>query len=264
MLEIRHFECFSRWVAGPVLALVVLLPAGAVALAQARVSVPIPDWQKKAGGAMEFEVASVRQNKNDNPQTHSNFPLGPGDVYGAGALLRSTNLQLIFYIDFAYKVSENQEEEILEQLPEWARTEKFDIEAHADGRPTKDQMRLMMQALLRERFGFAMHYEMRETSAYALETAKPGVFGPQLRQHPAGATCPNQLPVKGTGQVVESSQAPQIDTGRFPRLCGGIVEMRGSTPGTRAMGARNIPIKLFADSISEDGQLVGQFSIKRG
>jgi hypothetical protein len=50
----------------------------------------------------------------------------------------------------------DQSQAVLSQLPGWATTDRFDIEAKTDGDPAKDakdQMRLMMQSLLAERFG---------------------------------------------------------------------------------------------------------------
>ncbi len=234
-----------------ILAMTVLCAANAIAQAQDA----MPEWQKKAGGTMEFEVASVKQNKGDKTRPDVNFPLGPGDVYEpVGGLFHATNLPAIVYINFAYKVSANQGEALMKQLPEWVRTDRFDIEAHAEGTPTKDQMRLMMQALLKERFGFTVHYEMREAPVLALRVAKPGEFGTQLRPHPTNAVCTNQFPEDQAGHIAPP-QGPQADTGRFPAVCGGIVGMPPTTPGTVAMGARNITMKLFADSISGIGQL---------
>jgi uncharacterized protein (TIGR03435 family) len=198
---------------------------------------------------MEFEVASVKPNRGDNPGPDMNIPMGPGAIFDpVGGLFRATDLSVTMYIRFAYKLSDNQVEEVVKQLPDWARTERFDIEAHADGTPTKDQMRLMMQALLKERFGFAMHYEMHDTAAYALEVAKPGKLGPQLRQHPADVACANQFPVNRAGHIA-LPQEPETNSGGFPTVCGGIVGVPSKTPGMFALGASNITMKLIAHSI---------------
>jgi uncharacterized protein (TIGR03435 family) len=245
MKRVRHFVCAVAWLASCALA------ARAAAAQQQQTQVTVPEWQQKAGGAMEFDVASVRQNKGDNPRPDMNFPMGPGDVYGsAGGLLRATDLPLLVYIGFAYKVNGNLGLTLEKQLPEWALSDRFDIEAHADGKPTKDQMRLMMQALLKERFGFAMHYEMRDMPVYALEIAKPEKFGPQLRPHPADVVCANQFPVNQAGRIEMNTNADG-----FPAVCGGIVGVPSKTPGTFALGASNITMKLLAEFIPDAGQL---------
>jgi uncharacterized protein (TIGR03435 family) len=71
---------------------------------------------------------------------------------------------------FAYKValSPDQRREILGRLPGWAGAEAYEIEARAPmANPTKDQMRLMMQSLLAERFRLALHFEKEFTPVLA-------------------------------------------------------------------------------------------------
>ncbi len=53
-------------------------------------------------------------------------------------------------------------------VPKWVTTDKYAINAEAVGDPTKDQMRLMMQSLLADRFKLAVHFERQETAALAL------------------------------------------------------------------------------------------------
>ena len=248
----RHLVCALCWVAGPVLAVVVPLAVGASAAARGA----MPNWQKRAGGAMEFDVASVRLNKGDNPQSYTNFPLGPGDVYEpVGGLFRATDRPLIVYIGFAYKVPGSQAQTLERQLPGWAISDRFDIEAHVDSSPTKDQMRLMMQALLKDRFKLAIHYENHDVPVLALEVAKLGKLGPELQPHPAESTCANQSPVDQAGHISAPDGGPESDSGDFPAVCGGIVGMPPKIQGCMAMGASNISMKLFADSIAELGQL---------
>jgi uncharacterized protein (TIGR03435 family) len=47
---------------------------------------------------------------------------------------------------------------MLSPLPKWVTTDRFVVEARAAGNPTKDQMHLMVQALLRGRFKLAVHF----------------------------------------------------------------------------------------------------------
>jgi uncharacterized protein (TIGR03435 family) len=54
---------------------------------------------------------------------------------------------------------------------------------------TKDQMRLMMQALLADRFKLALHYETQETQVLVMTLMKPGKMGPRLRLHADGPPC---------------------------------------------------------------------------
>ena len=125
--------------------------------------------QKAAGGHQEFDVVSVRQNKSGYPwsggdQIVMNVPYGPDDNYRVtGGILSAKNYPLLNLIVFAYKVPTAQGEALLASLPDWTNKELFDIEARTDNHDvTKDQMRLMMQSLLAERFHLVIHRELRQ------------------------------------------------------------------------------------------------------
>jgi uncharacterized protein (TIGR03435 family) len=80
------------------------------------------------------------------------------------------------------------------KLPKWTSTEYFDIQARAVGSPTKDQLRLMMQSLLAERFRLAIHNETRQLPVFALVLVKSGKTGPHLQAHAADDSCPTVFP----------------------------------------------------------------------
>jgi uncharacterized protein (TIGR03435 family) len=211
---------------------------------------PTPEWQIAAGGKMAFDVASVRQ--NTTAPISFNFPLGPGDVYlPNGGLLRATNLPLSDYIEFAYKITNNQEQYFLSQLPKWVTTVRFDIEARAEGNPTKDQMRLMMQALLADHFRLAVHYETQQVPVFALILDKPGALGPQLQKHVDDSPCPTTPLVPSPAPTSQ----PQLIDSRFPVPCGGILGMPPSARGRVRSGARNVSMQLIASSLT--GRLTG-------
>jgi len=84
------------------------------------------------------------------------------------------------------------------------------ISTRAEGNPTKDQMRLMMQSLLAERFKSKVNFETREASVFALTLVKPGKVGPGLRPHSAGPPCPESFIDPAPGAVVPKA------ANRFP------------------------------------------------
>lgn len=151
------------------------------------------DWEAAAGGKASFEVASVKKVPSADSNTrppHSNFPLDSGDDYAAnGGLFSAANWPLYSYIGFAYKVSPNTLRNLMDSLPKWCISDRFDIEARAQGTPTKDQMRLMMQSLLADRFRLAAHSERRQVPVYNLVLAKVGQMGPQLAPHSDAYPC---------------------------------------------------------------------------
>jgi uncharacterized protein (TIGR03435 family) len=149
-----------------------------------------PDWKTKAGGKMSFEVASIKQ--DTGPFRPPNFPLDPGDAYKETGGRFSADFGLPTYIEFAYKLSLTQEQRqsVLARLPKWVSEDRFNIQAKAaQADPTKDQMRLMMQALLADRFKLAIHFETQESPVLALVLVKPGKLGPKLRPHSEGPPC---------------------------------------------------------------------------
>jgi uncharacterized protein (TIGR03435 family) len=153
----------------------------------------LPQWQRAAGGRLSFEVASVRLSAPNAPPGESSFQINAQDDFSpTGGFFRSS-AHLIMYIIFAYKIVDtSQYGPLLTQLPKWGNTDQFVIEARAEGNPTKNQYRLMMQSLLADRFKLAIHTETRQLPVYALILSKPGKPGPQLRTHPDDIPCPHK------------------------------------------------------------------------
>ena len=67
---------------------------------------------------------------------------------------------------------------LLSGEPQWNHA-LFRVDAKAEGAPDVDQMRLMLQSLLEERFKLKIHRESREAATYSLVVAKGG---PKLKQ----------------------------------------------------------------------------------
>ncbi|HEY4088118.1 MAG TPA: TIGR03435 family protein [Bryobacteraceae bacterium] len=149
----------------------------------------IPDWQKAAGGAMAFEVATVREDKG--PFKPPSFALSSDEWFREPNGRFHADFALPTYIQFAWKIWLTGEEQrvVLANLPEWVKTDRFDIEATAPLHATKDQYRLMMQGLLAERFGLKLHFEQKEMPVLAMVLAKPGKPGPSLTPHAQGQAC---------------------------------------------------------------------------
>lgn len=174
-------------------------------------SLSMPDWQKAAGGKKAFEAASVRASRLGTP-TRGVEQLAQLDVAPLSGGLFSANAPLIFYITFAFKIDDTSESARLSaQLPDWAWTNSFDIKARSYENPTRDQLRLMLQSLLEERFKLAMHTEVRPLPVYALVLGKQGRPGPQLFPHPEDEKC-----------VVrpDSVESLPLSTHKRPVFCG--------------------------------------------
>ena len=226
------------------------IPAGAQTAtpqSPSTLSQEIPDWQKAAGGKMSFEVASIRQSK-PGTFTGSNFGLNTSDSYETadpgGRLI--ADFPLAVYIEFAYKIKLTDEQgySMLARLPKWVSTDNFEINAKAEGNPTKDQMRLMMQSLLADRFNLAFHFQTQYIPALALILDKPGKTGPKLRPHSEGPPC-------GVPAVLKEID-PSSKGFVYPPICN-LVAARPIENHGMLMGTRNATMKQVADAIASVG-----------
>jgi uncharacterized protein (TIGR03435 family) len=153
------------------------------------------------------------------------------------------------YIAFAYKLSGTQELALRfnmfagltgTKLPKWVTgdfssgADRFDITARAAGQPTKDEMRLMMQRLLEDRFGLQAHFETREAPVYAMVLAKPGRLGAGLKPHRPEESCDGSTATPPANGVA---------------VCGVLGRLPASEPGMFRIGARGISLELLASSL---------------
>ena len=229
--------------------------------------------------ALSFDVASVRPSKAASPQ-HSNVPLDSGNVYStlnpddartaAGGLLIATHQPLWRYISFAYHLSGTEELALRfnyfsglpkSGAPSWvtggfdASADSFDIQARAPANTSIDQMRLMMQSLLADRFHLVTRYVTADAPVFALVMSKPGATGPNLQPHPSTDSCaapaaPNQPAPNQSGPdqpVPRPSTSPSI-VGDLPPVCGILAHVPSSTPGQH-YGGRAVPLSLLATSL---------------
>jgi len=194
---------------------------------------------------MAFDVASVKPSKMPRVP---NFPLNnmnaetPGGRFSAGLGLQA-------YIGFAYKLGPAEVSSLPSQLPKWASAESFLIEARAEGNPTKDQMRLMMQSLLAERFKLAVHFETQDVPVFALTLVKPGTTGPKLHPHAEGPPCPEFT-------ALAPGPTPLNANDVFPPNCDTSTSWERN--GRWLVGSRNTTMPLLADAISMYGAMAGE------
>jgi uncharacterized protein (TIGR03435 family) len=112
---------------------------------------------------LSFEVASVN-------------PSAPG---GRGGIIRplpgnqtyiARNLPLRAIMTVAYSVTDRQ----ISGGPDWVADERFDINAKADRSYTGDELHVMLQRLLEERFQLKVRHEKHELPVWALVVNKGG------------------------------------------------------------------------------------------
>jgi bla regulator protein BlaR1 len=207
----------------------------------------VPEWQTVAGSKMEFEVASIRQSPAGK-FTPPNFPLDPGNAYASTGGRFSADFSVTTYITFAYKLSLTQEQRqsMVANFPKWVANDRFMIQAKAaKDNPTKDQMRLMMQSLLADRFQLSIHFETQEVPVFALDLVTPGKTGTRLRPHSEGLPCDSS--------ATEPAHGSQAGSGVFPVVCDVTALERQS--GGNLAGSRNTTMELIADALPSLGRL---------
>lgn len=116
----------------------------------------------------EFEVASVKA--TTDPSLPGRITRPPGDRGYHG-----TNMPLLSYLTVAYQVRASQ---IVG--PEWIRTDHFDVEAKAEKPATVDELHVMLQHLLEDRFRMKLRQENRDQPGFILTVDKDG---PKMKAH---------------------------------------------------------------------------------
>lgn len=202
-----------------------------------------------ASHKLEFEVASVREDKSGGHAT-SNFPLDRGDVYSpTGGVFSATNQSFVTLLIFAYRINIVEfRGGLMRRLPGWAVTDKFDINARAESRePTKEDMRLMLQSLLEDRFKLKVHREKQGMPVFGLYLTRPGKTGPQLKPHHQTSSCSAPLPLPAAGTPIATM------VGLWPTDCGDGDEARTSKYRLRE-GGRDMTMNAIADWLGASGE----------
>jgi uncharacterized protein (TIGR03435 family) len=201
------------------------------------------DWEKAAGGKMSFDVASIKPSASDERHgTNVNLDSGNGFT-PSGGLFRAVSQSAQGYIGFAYKLTQTQRTILESELPKWAHEDQFDIEARTSASATKDQMRLMMQSLLADRFRLVVHIETRRLPVFALVLVKQEKIGTQLRRYEDDPPCS-----LSAGPDAAATAPPQSFVGGIPPICDAFIGYM-SPDGHASFGARNVSMQEIADSL---------------
>jgi bla regulator protein BlaR1 len=120
------------------------------------------------GWSQSFEVASIRLHK---------IPVSTVGVHVSGQRFTTDAMSLDNLVTYGYDLKRYQ----VSGVPVWADSnridcDRYDIAAKAEGDGTlkQDQAKLMVRALLADRFHLQFHREMKEVPVYALVVARNG------------------------------------------------------------------------------------------
>jgi uncharacterized protein (TIGR03435 family) len=149
------------------------------------------------GWGQSFEVATVKRVDTPRPgEGKGGVP--PYETTPGHLTMRNMNLTQILV--WAYKISPLQITGLQDES-------RYDIQAKAAGPATTDEMRVMLQTLLADRFKMKSHREPKEMSAYALVEAKGGH---KLTPSEA-ADGPGIIPTEGKQRIALDAKATTLD-----------------------------------------------------
>jgi uncharacterized protein (TIGR03435 family) len=196
----------------------------------------------------QFEVASVKPFFSGSVQYVRPLP---------GRLAADASLQIL--MQYAYDVQSFQ----IVGASGWMQSDRYQIEAKADGNTDRDRMFLMLQSLIENRFQLTTHRDTRDLPVYALVAARGGL---------------KLAPPKGGGCVDSAADAPgewaggrMAAPGEAPSgqaRCGSIDLTLGAT-GARMQGGkiampelvRRLSLMLDRSVIDKTG-FTGQFDLQ--
>jgi uncharacterized protein (TIGR03435 family) len=117
----------------------------------------------RSASAQSFAVASIR------PSAEAVQFESDGETTFTADSVRMRDVTIETCIKWAYGVQKAQI-----SGPSLLTSERYDIVAKADDAANEEQKKLMMRALLTERFQLAFHIEKKELHSFALVIAKGG------------------------------------------------------------------------------------------
>ena len=129
-----------------------------------------------------FDVVSIKPNATPaggREDGGGSLRFTPGSVAGRKVSARRIILE-------AYHLTDRQ----LSGGPSWLDSDRFDIEGKAAAPADENQLRVMLQSLLAQRFKLVVRHETKEMAVYALQVAKSG---PALQEIKPGEPAPSPL-----------------------------------------------------------------------
>lgn len=210
----------------------------------------LPGGAQTQNVRQHFEAASIKV--NNRGEDGADFAAQPG-----GRLhIRNNPMQNV--IRNAYGVGPRF---LLVGGPDWIDSDRYDMEARAEGNPGRDQMMSMLQALLEDRLKLQVHGETRDIPIYVLTVAKGG---PKLTAYTEGSCvnfdpnnpppplAPGQRPLARCGNNNISRgvwTASKVEMGSVTGAISVIVR-RKVIDQTGLTGAFNIRIELPPDPLN--------------
>ena len=168
-----------------------------------------------------FDAASIKRSAPDSDTFMKAHP---------GGRLELSRVTLKTLIALAYRLQPFQ----VSGGPAWVRSEYFDINTEASETPSEDQLLLMIQALLAERFSLKVHFETAERPVYVLVVGKTGGTRPPGLQVSTDRSCikvnpgdpPDSNACGSIGMGVNHLEGHEVSIARFAEALGRAVDRK--------------------------------------
>ena len=179
-----------------------------------------------ASAKPQFAVATIKPSRADAPR---------GGYGIRGPDVTTTNVTVSWMIKLAYNVHANQ----ISGAPAWLDSERYDTVGRSEtpGEPSRDQMKLMIQKLLVDRFQLRFHTEKRELPVYAMVVAKGG---PKI-----------------SASAGDPSAFPGIGFGREP----GVISLSGRNTGLNGV-ANGLQSNILDKPVVDQTGLTGRYDFQ--
>jgi uncharacterized protein (TIGR03435 family) len=193
--------------------------------------------------AQTFDVASVKA-ADPQPNGMIRVMMGGGPGTPDPGRINYENVSLKQVLSTAFDVKSYQI-----NGPGWLDTDRFDITAKVPQDATKEQMHVMLQNLLADRFKMTIHRETKEMASYVLTVAKNG---PKMKVVEAAPPFdPTNAPPGGRGPMA-MGQMPMGKDGfpEMPKAGGrGGGPMMMMMPGKAKMVCASCPMSRLVDTL---------------
>jgi uncharacterized protein (TIGR03435 family) len=187
----------------------------------------------------EFDVISIK--RNTSGARSASFGATPGFAFNM------TNVAMIAAVTFAYPAKNS---EVLGDTPDWLLNDRYDVAAKAAGKPSEDEVRMMLRAALKERMKLSAHIEQREIPTYALVIARPGHAGLQRSMIDCDAV--NAARAQGVKREAAANGAPQCSYSWSDMIRAGGITME--TLATMIGGSDGVAGRVVFNRTGLDGR----------
>jgi uncharacterized protein (TIGR03435 family) len=201
-----------------------------------------------------FEVVSIKPNVSLSPTMTIRLP--PGGLNGA-------NVTPQLLMRYAFELPDSR----IVDLPDWARRSRYDVVAKAPGSAGNDDVRPMVRALLRDRFGLVTREEERPVQVHVLVRDTGRASAPRLMA--SSGTCTDANASNKSGALSSDERCGlsvafgRVRGGGLPlaQLASALGTLTGSVvfDRTSLQGTYDFALDYTPDVVALDGAVAKDF-----